>query len=503
MKNSWPILISAAQYTHRKSENERLDPVSLMVKSAKDALDIPKSEKMKELIDSIYMVNINSWSYRDAPGQVNEILGIDPQEKVYLSDGGNTPQMLVNRAARKIYQGFKKNILIIGGEASYSVYQAKKGRIKLSWPKKEDPEYMEGEIWHGTNDFENKYKLIIPPYSYAIFETAYRAAAGLSIDKHRKQMGKLFEKFSQIASRHPYAWTKKAFTREEIINSSPNNRKICYPYTKRLCSNMFVDQSAAILITNVQIAERLDIPKENWIYLMGASDFQNIFDITRRPKLYNSPAAKVGYKVALKQAALSLEDIDMFDIYSCFPSIVEIISDELGIKEDDDRQLTLTGGLPYFGGPWSNYSLHAIATAVNKIQQNSDLKIMIIANGGYNTKQSFGIYGKEPPKYGFNEIDTHDSQNKILNKRLPEPLKKTKGMCKILGYTLIYEREGTRKYGIAVVKIDNNRNTLAIIKGTHEDLGILEREDIVGKRFPIFYDDKSDRNIIDLTEKLI
>jgi len=500
MTKSWPILISGAQYTHRKSIKERLDPLTLMVKSAKKALDVKNSENLKEHIDALYMVNINSWSYQDAPAELSKILNINPDKKIYLSDGGNTPQMLVNRAAKRIYDGKKKAILILGGEASYSVYQAKKERIKLSWPKKEEPDYIEGQIWHGTNKFENKYNLIIPPYSYALFETAYREANEISIEEHRNNMGILFENLSKIAAQNPYSWTKKSYSREEIISPSHNNRMICYPYTKRMCSNMFVDQSAAVLMITEEIAKKLEIPKQKWVYLMGASDFQNIFDITRRPKLSVSPAANIGSKIALKQAGLKIDDIDIFDIYNCFPSIVEIISKEIGLKRNDDRPLTLTGGLSYFGGPWSNYSLHAVATAVEKIQQNPNLTLMVIANGGYNTKQSFGIYGKKPPKLGFGELNTREFQEIILNEELAEPIKRAKGVIKILAYTLIYERNGTRKYGIAIGKVNKKENTIGIIKGTDEELSKLEKIEFVGDQYHINYDEELGKNVINLKE---
>lgn len=500
MTKSWPILISAAQYTHQKSEEERLDPLKLMVKSVKKVFEIHNSEKVKSVIDGIYMVNINSYSYSDAPGVLSEIFNINPSEKTYLSDGGNTPQMLVNRAAKKIYKGERKSILIVGGEASYSIYQAKKGKTKLSWPKKEEPNYMEGKIWHGTNEYENNYKLIIPPYSYALFETAYRARSELNVKKHRRRMGKLFEKFSEVASQNPYSWTQKSYTAEEIIQPSPKNRYVCYPYTKRMCSNMFVDQSAAILLTNEMIAKELEIPKRRWVYLMGASDFQNIFDITRRPQLAISPAARVGSKLALEQAGIKLNDIDKFDIYSCFPSIVEIISEEIGIKKSDNRELTITGGLPYFGGPWSNYSLHAIATAFEKIQINPSLKIMVIANGGYNTKQSFGIYGKKPPKIPFDHNNFDELQANIFKKRLPKPIKKLNGTIELLAYTIIYEREGSHKFGIALGKPEDDRRTLAIINGNEEQLAKLEEKEIIGKSYPIEYNEEIGKNVISLNK---
>ncbi len=116
-----------------------------------------------------------------------------------------------------------------------------------------------------------------------------------------------------------------------------------------MCANNFVDQSASVIVTSQEIAEQLHVDPKHCVYLMGSADLNNVQEITQRPLLYDSPAIKESSNLALKQAGLTLDDIDKFDIYSCFPSIVEIIMRELGIKKDDPRNLTITGGLPYFG----------------------------------------------------------------------------------------------------------------------------------------------------------
>ncbi|GAH08474.1 unnamed protein product, partial [marine sediment metagenome] len=175
------------------------------------------------------------------------------------------------------------------------------------------------------------------------------------------------------------------------ITPSPENRAIVHPYTKRMCANNFVDQAGTIIITSEEIAKSLNIDRKQWVYIMGGATFRNIHDFYRRPRLDDSPAVREGSRLALEQAGLKLSNIDKFDIYSCFPSIVEICMNEIGIKEDDSRDLTLTGGLPFFGTPLSNYSLHAVINTVDSIRSNPSLKVMIIANGGLNTKQSIGI----------------------------------------------------------------------------------------------------------------
>jgi acetyl-CoA C-acetyltransferase len=497
-KNNWPIIIGSAQFTQHKNTLNSLDPLSLMIKVCNIAFNEIGNLTLKKYIDTIYMVNINSWSYEDAPAELSKALGLNPTMKVYLPDGGDSPQMLVNRAAKAVFSGESQAVLITGAEAAYSVYRAKKNNFSLNWPERKKPKYMESNLWHGTNEFENKYGMIIPSYSYAIFETAIRAVSGRNLEQHKIYLGKLFEKFSEISSKNPYAWDHNSYTAEEIALPSAKNRYINHPYTKRMCANMFVDQSAALIITSEELAEKIKVDGKLWIYLMGGADLKNIFNISQRPNLYDSPAAREGSKKALEQAGLNLQDIAVFDIYSCFPAIVEIIKKEIGLTDQDSRKLTITGGLPYFGGPWSNYSMHAICTAVNLIRENSSMKIMVVANGGYNTKQSFGIYGTELPKIPWNKRDDSEIQESILKKILPEAIEQANGQLTIEAYTIPYNRDGMPKKGIFIGHLSNGRRTFAIISAQSELLLKLERKECVGLTFPVQYDVKNGFNFINL-----
>jgi acetyl-CoA C-acetyltransferase len=497
-KELCPVIAGVAQFKQPKETFNPLDPLRLMVKACKMALGDSKTPSLKHYIDSIFMVNINSWSYKDAPEQLSIALGIKPVKKVYLPDGGDTPQLLVNRAVKKIMTRKSQVILITGAEAGYSLYRSQKGKVSLNWPIRRKPKYMEGNLWHGTSDFENKYNLIIPAYSYAIFETSLRSFLNHSLEEHNSYIAKIFEKFSKIASKNPYAWEKKSYSAEELITPAPNNREITHPYTKRLCSNVYVDQAAAIIIASKKIVEKLKIDQKKWVYPMGGVDFKNIFNITQRPKLYNSPAARIGIKYVLKRARLKLEEINLFDIYSCFPSIVEIIKNEIGLEEDDPRQLTITGGLPYFGGPWSTYSLHAIVTAVELIRKNPSLKIMIIANGGYNTKQSFGVYGSIPSANSIDTLKESREQDIILDQKLPKPVVKANGNLKIEGYTIPFDRYGYPSRGIAIGILEDGRRTIGFIHIKPKLMKKLITEELVGRTFPIFYNSRVKLNLIRL-----
>ena len=217
--------------------------------------------------------------------------------------------------------------------------------------------------------------------------------------------------------------------------------------------------------------------------------------IYKRPRLDSSPAVREGSRLALEQAGLELNDIDKFDLYSCFPSIVEIFMKELGITDDDPRELTVTGGLPYFGTPLSNYSLHAIINTVELIRTDPSLKVMIIANGGYNTKQSIGIYGNKPPTKEWGVRNDYKIQESILKKSLPDIVEKVNGKLTVEGYSIIYERTGQPKRGVLVGSLENGDRALAIITNESDMLLTLENQELVGKNFVIKYDATIDRNI--------
>jgi acetyl-CoA C-acetyltransferase len=493
---TYPIIIGVAQYTQPKDIPQPLDPLNLMIKTCQMALVDTGNDDIKEYIDSLYMVNINTWSYKDAPSELSKMLGIDPAQKVYLPDGGDSPQMLVNRAAKAIASGQSRAIIITGGEAAYSVYREKKGNITLNWPKRKKPKYIEEKSQSYTTNFENKYGMIYPSCTYAMFETAVRASSGRSVKQHREYMGRLFEHYSKIASKNPFAWSQKSYTAEEIFTPSSKNRYVIHPYTKRMCSNMYVDQSASLIMTNEKIAQTLNIDQKHWIYPMGGADLKNIFNITNRPKLYDSPATREGSRLVLKQAGLKLEDIDLFDIYSCFPSMAQIIMNEIGLSIDDPRDFTITGGLPYFGGPMSNYAMHAIVTAVDLIRKNPSKKIMIIANGGYNTKQSFGVYGIQPPVIPWNERNDSEIQQSIFSKSLADPIEEANSQITIEAYTIYYNRNGIPKRIIVLGYLENGRRTLALIEGKPELLFKLEQQELVGKIFPVHHDSARGHNLI-------
>jgi acetyl-CoA C-acetyltransferase len=231
---------------------------------------------------------------------------------------------------------------------------------------------------------------------------------------------------------------------------------------------------------------------------MGGAELSNIWHVSQRPRLHDSPAITEAARLALRQSGLSLSDIGVFDLYSCFPSAVEISRQAIGIPAEDPRDLTVTGGLASFGGPGNNYTMHAIASVVNLIRHNNRLKAMVTANGWYNSKHAIGIYGSEPPDYPWEDRDDSTLQKAIDAETMPEPLKQAEGLLTIEAYMVRYDQEGRPERATTLGRLQDGRRALADVREDVGNLRKLEHVELVGKTGEVRYDAVSGRNRIKL-----
>ncbi len=131
------------------------------------------------------------------------------------------------------------------------------------------------------------------------------------------------------------------------------------------------------------------------MYLRGHAD-QTEQDLLDRADVGVSISAEQAVAEALRVAGIGIDDVATFDLYSCFPFPVFAVCDAFGLAADDPRGLTLTGGLPYFGGPGNSYSLHGIAETVAEMRDRPGAFGLVGANGGVMSKYSVGVYSTEP-----------------------------------------------------------------------------------------------------------
>ena len=481
-----PVLVGYGQVNYRESaapENTP-EPIDLMVAAAREAAD----SRVLEAVDSIRVVNLLSVRYRDPALLLGRRIGADRFSTRYSGIGGNVPQTLVNGACVDIQQGHADVVLVAGAEMWRTRTRFRANGQRLGHTEQDDsipmPEGSDENV-PMAGPAEDRIGLDRPAYIYPMFEQALRISTGEPVDEHRKRIGGLWARFNEVAVQNPHAWIRKPVTAEDIWQDGPTNRMVSWPYTKLMNSNNMVDQSAALILTSVEAANRLGIPTDRWVYPYAGTDAHDTYAISERHELHRSPAIRIAGARALELAGLGIDDVDYVDLYSCFPSAVQVAAAELGLPVDDPaRPLTVTGGLTFAGGPWSNYVAHSIATMAEVLTAHPGKRGLITANGGYLTKHSFGVYGTEPPPSEFRWEETQSAVDQ-------EPTRTAavdwEGVGTVEAWTTPFDREGRPEKTYLSVRTPDDRRTLALITDATTAAATVD-EDIGGAKVTVAAD---------------
>jgi acetyl-CoA C-acetyltransferase len=218
---------------------------------------------------------------------------------------------------------------------------------------------------------------------YALIESALRADAGTTPDLHLRTIAGLWSRLSAVASENPFAWITREFTPEQIATPSAENRLVAAPYTKLLTANIQVNMASGLIVTSAQAAQRASVPRDRWVFIHAGAHANEEWHVSERDRLTRSPAINAVGRAALEHAQLAIDDVAHIDLYSCFPSAVQVAAAELGLRIDDPaRPLSVTGGLTFAGGPGNNYSGHAIATLARRLRETPTRSVWPLPSAG-------------------------------------------------------------------------------------------------------------------------
>src|SRR6201996_886682 len=481
-----PVLIGYGQVNHRDDidpATRSVEPVDLMVAAARQAAD----SRVIEAVDSIRVVNILSAQYRDPGLLLGERIGASGFTTLSSPIGGNVPQSLVNQACLDIQRGRAGVVLLAGAETWRTRRGLKAKGGKLEWTVQDEAVPMaevSGDDVPMAGDAEIRIQLDRPAFVYPLFEQALRVANGESIEDHLKRVAELWARFNAVAVSNPNAWIRKAVTAEEIWQPGPQNRMISWPYTKLMNSNNMVDQGAALILTSIEQAQRLQIRADHWVYPHAGTDAHDTPAIAERDELHRSTAIRIAGARVLELAGLGIDAVDYVDLYSCFPSAVQVAAAELGLSLDDPaRPLTVTGGLTFAGGPWSNYVMHSIATMADLLVANPGRRALITANGGYLTKHSIGVYSTEPPA----EFRWEDVQSAVDREPTRDELVEWEGVGTVEAWTTPFDRDGQPEKAFVAVRTPDGSRTLAVITDSTAAQATV-RDDIGGAKVVVAAD---------------
>ena len=380
------------------------------------------------------------------PKSVADRLHAHPRQLLYSHSGGNMPQYLVNRFAEEIARGETELALICGAELLRSTQNARRANLKIDW--NEDPggePTRIGDPRFGFSEEEARHALRAAIHFYPLLENAIRGGLGRDVESHLKAMGRLFERLAAVAKNNPLATRRAGYSAEALSTISDDNRWICCPYPRLMNATAIIDQAAAVLVTSVGKAREWGIPPERWVFVHGCADGTDTWVVSERQKLDASPAIRGCARIALDMAGKKVADVAAFDLYSCFPSAVEVAMKEIGIVEDDPRPISVTGGLPFFGGPGNNYVTHSIAEMMNVVRRKPGSFGMVTANGNYLTKHSAGLYSTQPTKGPWRREDPKKFQAELdaLPKRRVET--RPAGIGTIETYCVTYGKDAPER----------------------------------------------------------
>lgn len=419
--------------------SDRPTPLGLMVDALSAAADdAGAGAALLARLDEVVAIRSFLWRARDPADLVLGALGLAPRATALAPTGGSQPQRLLARAARRIAAGELDALAIVGAEAMYAHRLARLEGHPVDWPGHEDgPAPATG----GPDPFtpeERRHGLALPVGVYPLFENARRARRGWTIDEHRARLGALWASFARVAADNPYAWRRDAPDAATIATPAPSNRMIGFPYTKLLVANLPVDMGASLVVTSYRCARELGIREEKMVFPQCAAQADDHWFVSQRPELDASPAMTAIW-AALGDFGVEVDGLDLLDLYSCFPTVVETACEVIGLDPlDPARPPTVTGGLTFAGGPGNNYVTHAIATMVERLRERPAATGLVTGLGWFSTEHAWGTYSAAPPRDGFR---WRDASAAVVAPRVE--VATGDGAIEVETYTVTHRPDGT------------------------------------------------------------
>jgi acetyl-CoA C-acetyltransferase len=501
-----PVVVGVGQFTERIDEPayRGMSSVELATEAVRAALadtgaDVAAVAKAIEVFAGLRQFEICTPFSKPPLGcsdnyvrSVAQRVGADPARAVLEPIGGNGPQKLVTEFAGAIAAGDAEVVLVLGSEPGSTA--------KYFAGRDDKPDFTEevgGQLEDRGYGFEQymseytaKHGLTGAPVQYGLLDNARRAKLGLGVSDYRQQMAELFAPFSKVAAKNPFSSSPVERSVEEIVTVTDDNRMICDPYPRLLVARDTVNQGAAAILMSVEAARRLGVPEYKWVYLHGHAD-QTEQALLDREDLSVSFSAKQSVAEALRVAGIGMDDIATFDLYSCFPYPVFAVCDEFGLASDDPRGLTLTGGLPYFGGPGNSYSLHGVAETVAEMRDKPGSFGLVGANGGVMSKYSVGVYSTTPTDWVADH--SKELQQNIAALPMVPVTRNANGTGTIETYSVRYDWPVVT--GIIIGRLDADDSRFMAITEDQDLVALMTGGDPLGAKIAVHADDVVNRAV--------
>ena len=467
-----PCIIGVAAQTWRGADAP--EPLTMWQEVVRAAsLDCGARVDPLTRLDGLDVVYCQTTQYDQPVDRLCDALGIAPKRRHYSGIGGTTPQQLVDANAERMLAG-ELDIAVVTSAEALATQRAIKRRgerpnysfrpdVRLPFPY--EAPFLPTEVAH---------EVFQAWLTFALFDNARRARLGVALDDYRHALGEMFAPMSRVAATNEHAWFPTARSVDDIVDPSPENRMVGYPYTKYMVAVMDVDMAAALVMATDAAADDLGVPQDQRVYLRGWGYRTDPVYVAEHPDLTRSPALAEAVGLALGAAGVGVDDVAHLDLYSCFGASLHFACDALGLDPCDSRGLTVTGGLPYHGGPASGYMTHSIVAMVERLRNDSGSFGLTTGVGMHNTKHVAGVWSGVR---GATEPVPTPEQSEA-----PEALtivEQVDGDANVAAYSVVHGRDGAPEWALLVCDVAPGVRAYARLDDP-DRLEAAEREELVG-----------------------
>lgn len=457
-----PCVIGVAQRTWRPDEGGAPEPLAMWEEVAGAAAVDTGTDAARVLgaVGRLRVLYCQSWPYDDPPGRLAERLGVTPADQGYSGIGGTTPQQLLNEAARDMLAGGLDVALVAGGEALATVRRLKKTGERPAWSHR-DPERKPFPFEAPFHPAEVAHEVFQAWLTFPVWDVARRARLGVAPEAYRRRIAERLAPASAIAAANPHAWFPVARSVDELLSPEGGNRFVGYPYTKYEVAVMDVDQASAVLLATHAAADALGVPAERRVYLRGWCYATDPYYLAEHHDHSRSPAMAAAATEALARAGVGADDVAHLDLYSCFASSVHLALDALGLGPDDPRPFTVTGGLPFAGGPGSTYLGHAVATMARVLRADPGSYGVVSGVGMHMSKHVWAVYSTRPGAVEPPDEAAVQARLDAAGRRAITPT--ATGPATVVTYTVAHGRDGPPEWGLAICDLPDGSRCYARI----------------------------------------
>jgi acetyl-CoA C-acetyltransferase len=447
-----PVLVGVGTVTQKEQDPARArEPTDLMAAALERAAEDAGCRALLARADSIRAPR-GFWDYPDPGRLVAAHVGAS-RARTVVAEVGVLQTTLLGGAAADIAAGRADIVLVTGGEARYRA-------LRASACGQEAPRTVQHGVEPDTvlrpaaeilGAEELRHGLVMPVSQYAVIENALRAAAGQSLAAHQREVAALWAAMSEVAAANPDAWVREPVGVDAILQARP----LAFPYTKWHTSQWNVDQAAGLIFCAAETAAALGVPRERWVFPLAVADANHMVPLSARRHLDRSPGfAAAGARVA-EHLGRPLDAVEHLELYSCFPSAVRVQLRALGI--DAARQLTVTGGMAFAGGPLNNFVLQALAAMARVLRADPGTVGVVTAVSGMLTKQGVSAWSTAPlTAFTFDDVTAEAAaQTETLAVAAD-----ASGPATIVSYTVLYHGDAAQR-ALLLCDLPDGRRALA------------------------------------------